>query len=109
MLGRLLVFILMAGWLLFNPRPIQSGNTHAWVLLVVFAAHLAVFHYLSRRAILAQPTLYKISLIFDVILVTAFIHVTGGFYSDFYLLYYLVISFSVYYLGLRGILSCGPA
>ncbi len=73
-------------------------------LAFVFLLHLLVFSLVSRR-VKQHNKLLVFSSAFDVLFISCLVYFTGGVESNFYLLYYLSISFAAYYLGLYEGLS----
>ncbi len=66
-------------------------------LLGTFVLHLVIFYLLSRWKKFSRDWIYQGTSFFDLAFITTLVHATGGFSSDFYLLYYLAISFGAFY------------
>jgi diguanylate cyclase (GGDEF)-like protein len=99
---RLIAVVVMIPWVLFNPYPDMININAILLILLAIAIHLSIFTTRPRWLKLTQQDLYKITFGFDIAIVSLLVHYTGGLYSNFYLLYYLVIGFSAYNLGLQG-------
>jgi diguanylate cyclase (GGDEF)-like protein len=89
-------------WVTFAAKPDGFLLTATWIILFTFVVHLVVFNILLRKSSISVSILYKVSFVLDLIGISFLIFATGGIYSEFYVFYYLPISFSAYYLGLKG-------
>ncbi|HEX9917157.1 MAG TPA: diguanylate cyclase [candidate division Zixibacteria bacterium] len=96
-LVRSVLFLGFSIWLSFSYR--GSEYNVGMILAFVFLLHLLVFSIISRKT-KKHGKLLLFSSIADILFITFLVYFTGGVKSNFYLLYYLSISFTAYYLGL---------
>ena len=99
LLSRMLTVIGIV-WLLIFDRPSFSDFLFLSILSVTFLIQMAIFWYLLKKGKYDLKKPYLSIIIFDLIFTSVLIHLSGGFNSDFYILYYLTISFSAYILTL---------
>jgi len=99
---RLLAILGIISWLVFNPSAQEFNTYGVWMSLLAFAIYLGLFTLFAKNTSIPLPVLYRISLAFDIIFISTLIYCTGGVESNFFLLYYLVIGFSAYFLGIKG-------
>ncbi len=90
----------IAAWTAFAADPSFNLELARW-LLGGFGVHLVLFYLLSRWKKVSHNRLYQATLFLDLAFVTALVQATGGLSSDFYLFYYLIISFGAFYHNLR--------
>jgi len=89
----------IAVWLYFVTNPAFNVES-AYYLLGVFSFHLLAFYFCSHKNIFSKNLLYRFTLFFDLAFVTILVWATGGVSSDFFLFYYLTISFGAFYFNL---------
>ncbi|MGB2697092.1 MAG: diguanylate cyclase [Candidatus Zixiibacteriota bacterium] len=97
LLSRCLLFLGICLWLAFAPTDFQRKD--GWVLLGIFVAHLCVFHFFSRKV--KSKAIFSFTFLFDIAFITALIYFTGRIESQFFLLYYVIVSIGAFYLGLN--------
>lgn len=90
----------IAAWTAFVPENGSDIELARW-LLAGFVAHLVIFYLVSHWKKLTRNLLYQATLLLDLAFITALVRATGGFGSDFYLFYYLTVSFGAFYNNLR--------
>lgn len=99
-INRAVTILGIAAWTAFVAQK-QVNLDLARYLLGGFALHLVLFYLLAHRKFVSRDRLYRVTLFFDLAFITTLVWATGGLESDFYLLYYLAISFGAFYHGLR--------
>ncbi len=99
-INRAVTILGIAAWTAFVAHQ-QVNLDLARFLLGGFALHLVLFYLLAQRKFVSRDLLYRVTLFFDLAFITTLVWATGGLESDFYLLYYLAISFGAFYPGLR--------
>lgn len=97
------IFLGFSLWLAFSYMSSYYYET-GMILAFVFLVHLLVFSLFSRK-LRQHNRLFLFSSVFDILFISCLVYLTGGEKSNFYLLYYLSISFAAYYLGLYEGLS----
>jgi len=97
---RAIVLLAIALWLVFHFDN-ESSRYAILILSVAFVAQTFHFYLYTHRLNRSYEKLLVYSLVFDVIFTTGMVYFTGGFNSNFYLLYYLSIGFGAYFLGLQ--------
>lgn len=90
----------IAGWAAFASQSVFNLEFVRF-LLGAFSLHLLIFYLCSYKKLVSKNLLYQTSLFFDLGFITALVWATGGLSSDFFLLYYLTISFGAFYKDLR--------
>lgn len=101
LLSRLLIFLGTA-WLILRADFTVEEFLPVAILCVTYLITLSIFWHLikSGRHDLKRP--YLAIIIFEMVFVSVLISLTGGYYSDFYLMYYLIVGFSAYLLTIRA-------
>jgi diguanylate cyclase (GGDEF)-like protein len=102
MASRLLVILAISSWAILNTKPLENDAIAVWVIALNFALHLQAYVLLKRYSSIPTESIYKYTFGLDILLITTLVYFTGGLESNFYLLYYLVIGFSAYCLGMQG-------
>jgi diguanylate cyclase (GGDEF)-like protein len=98
-LSRSLLFLGICLWLVFAPSDFE--RTNAWFLLAIFMVHLVVFSYFLKKSKMKSKTLFSFTFLFDVAFITTLTYFTGRIESQFFLLYYVIVSIAAFYLGLN--------
>jgi len=99
---RLLTVAIIIAWIILSPKFEGYNPIAVWLVALGFIAHLIFFKILDLKTSASLMLQYRYSFMFDIVLITALVDYTGGLNSNFYLLYYLLIGFSSYQLGMRG-------
>lgn len=94
--------IVIAGgllWLLFHPlpQPIKSNLIYIFIIFVIYSVLLqfAVFIWVDKI-----EKIYLAALILDTGFIGLFIRLSGGFYSNVFLAFYLLVALHSFYYGL---------
>lgn len=98
--NRAITVLGIAVWTVFVADTSFNLELARW-LLGGFGFQLVLFYLLSRWKKFSRTRLYQANLFLDLAFITALVHATGGLSSDFYLFYYLAISFGAFYHNLR--------
>ncbi len=94
---RVIIFSCFFFWFLFGP---QDHDHRVWVLFAIFLVYsLGFFIYVNRARLKTKPA-YFLACFLDVVTVTLMILLTDRKGSDFFLLYFLVVPFASYAVGL---------
>jgi diguanylate cyclase (GGDEF)-like protein len=99
LLSRLLT-IIGAIWILFFR---ETGPQEFMILLILagsFLCQMILFLYMFKKGKYDLKKSYLSIIIFDLVFVSVLISLSGGYRSDFYLFYYLTISFGAYIFSL---------
>jgi len=99
LLSRTLLFLGICLWLAFAPS--DYDRTNGWLLLGIFVTHLFLFSYFLNKSKIESDRLLSFTFLFDVGFITALTYFTGGMQSQFYLLYYVIVSIGAFYMGLN--------
>jgi len=99
LLSRSLLFLGICLWLAFAPT--DFDRTNGWFLLGIFIIHLLVFSYFSKKLDFKSKTVFSFTFLFDIAFISALTYFTGGIQSEFYLLYYVIVSIGAFYMGLN--------
>ncbi len=95
LLSRLLI-VVGTIWVFF----IDSLGDHQRLVLEIltgsFVLQLFILSYVIRKRTYDLKNAYLSILLFDSIFVSILIHFSGGYHSDFFLFYYLIVAFSSY-------------
>ena len=97
LLSRSLLFLGICLWLAFAPTDFR--RTNGFFLLAIFIVHFFVFYLFSKKV--KSKTIFSFTFLFDIAFITALIYFTGRIESQFFLLYYVIISIGAFYLGLN--------
>jgi diguanylate cyclase (GGDEF)-like protein len=97
LLSRSLLFLGICLWLGFAPTDFQRKD--GFFLLGIFIVHLFVFYLFSKKA--RSKAIFSFTFLFDIAFITALIYFTGRIESQFFLLYYVIVSIGAFYLGLN--------
>jgi diguanylate cyclase (GGDEF)-like protein len=92
--------ILGTVWLLFIQKMPFLEFLVLGILAVTFLIQMLIFWYLVKKGHYDLKKPYLLIMFFDLIYISTLINFTGGINSDFYLLYYLIVSFAAYLLTL---------
>jgi diguanylate cyclase (GGDEF)-like protein len=98
-------------WLLFIQKMPLLQFLILGSLAATFLAQMLIFWYLVKKGNYDLKKPYLIIMFFDLIYISTLIKFTGGIDSDFYILYYLIVTFGAYLLtfpisvGLTSIVS----
>jgi len=95
-LARLLTLVGIAWFTFFGNYPLKDQLLFH-VILVSFAAQLAVF-YMAMRNKFDIKLAYLLAIIYDIIFVPLFVYFTGGINSSFYLLIFPTVAVAAYVL-----------
>lgn len=94
--------IVIAGgllWILFHPFPlaVKSNLIYIFLVFIVYSVFLqfVIFTYPSR-----VEKVYLIALILDMVFIGLFIRLSGGFNSNVFLAFYLLVALHSFYYGL---------
>ena len=98
--NRAITVLGIAVWTAFVADKALDVELARW-LLGGFGVQLVLFYLFSRWKKISRNRLYQATLFLDLAFITALVHATGGLSSDFYLFYYLTISFGAFYHNLR--------
>ncbi|MGH8004343.1 MAG: GGDEF domain-containing protein [Limisphaerales bacterium] len=98
--NRAITVLGIAVWITFVEKASFNPELARW-LLGGFGVQLVLFYFFSRWKKVPRHRLYQATLFLDLAFITALVHATGGLSSDFYLFYYLAISFGAFYHNLR--------
>ncbi len=91
------IFLCFVFWLLFEP---QEYNHRVWMVFYGFLAYaFAFFVYTSKFRVRVKPTYFFTSFL-DIVIITFLILFAGRRGDDFFLLYFLIVSFATYAAGL---------
>jgi len=99
LLSRTLLFLGICLWLVFAPT--DFDRTNGWLLLGIFIIHLLLFSYFLRKSEAKSTAVFSFTFLFDIAFITALTYFTGGMQSEFYLLYYVIVSIGAFYMGLN--------
>ncbi|HLG93885.1 MAG TPA: sensor domain-containing diguanylate cyclase [candidate division Zixibacteria bacterium] len=98
--NRAITILGIAVWTAFVSNVGFNLELARW-LLAGFGVHLILFYLFSCWKKISRTRLYQATLFLDLSFITTLVHATGGLSSDFYLFYYLAISFGAFYHNLR--------
>ncbi|MEP0829551.1 MAG: diguanylate cyclase [bacterium] len=99
LISRLLT-VVATGWIFFFQEISQNDYYLLSILTITFAVQMLIFWYLVKNGKYDLKKPYLSIVIFDMIFVSILVHLSGGYHSDFYFLYYLTVAFSAYMLTL---------
>ncbi len=99
LISRLLTVIATIWIFLFLKTSLRESLILA-VLSATFLIQMGIFGYLVKKGKYDLKKPYLSIIIFDLIFISTLINFSGGIKSDFFLLYYLTVSFSAYMLTL---------
>ncbi|MBD3218145.1 MAG: diguanylate cyclase [candidate division Zixibacteria bacterium] len=102
MFTRTVSVLVLLAWIAFAVKPEGYLSSVSWVILSIFTLHLILFDLIFRKSSIGVSVLYRASFVLDIILISILVYATGGVRSEFFVFYYLPVSFSAYYLGLQG-------
>ncbi len=93
-------FLILAGtaWIIIYSGLDLSKIISLAIMSVTYLATMALFWWLIKQGTRNLKTAYLSLIIFDLIFCSLLITQSGGFHSNFYLLYYPIIMFSAYLL-----------
>lgn len=100
LLSRFLI-LLGAVWMFFTSELTSGDALLLGTLIVAFIVQLAISAYLIKVVQLDLKKAYLSVILFDLILVSVLVKLTGGFESDMFLFYYLIAAFTSYILVFR--------
>ncbi len=101
-LTRIFSILVITLWILAAWKPITYMLVPTVLIAGAFAIHLLIFHLLARAKTVPVSYLYRYTFGFDIIAITGLVYSTGGITSNFFIFYYLIISFAAYNFGLQG-------
>jgi signal transduction histidine kinase len=94
-------------WWALAPNWLRAPELAVLLMFLAFSLGIYVLNA-SRPGHLAL--LYRIALVFDLGIITFLVHITGGFDSDLYLAFLLLIALHAFYFGLiTGLLTAAAA
>jgi len=99
---RAVIFLCFFSWFLFAP---EEYDHRIWILFSIFLAYSFGFLIYIKRERAKAKSLYFFSCFFDIVIITFLILFTDRKGSDFSLLYFLVVPFAGYAVGLLAGLS----
>lgn len=97
LVSRLLIF-LGTVWLILHAELTAKEFLPIAILSSTYVITLAIFWHLFRVGKHNLKKAYLAIIIFELVFISTIINFTGGYESDFYLLYYLMVGFSAYLL-----------
>jgi diguanylate cyclase (GGDEF)-like protein len=100
LLSRTLI-LLGAGWMFFTSDLNPGDSLLLGILNVAFLIQLLLSIYLVRVASIDLKKAYLSIVLFDLVLVSVLIRLSGGFESNMFLFYYLITAFTSYILIFR--------
>ncbi|UCD17850.1 MAG: sensor domain-containing diguanylate cyclase [Candidatus Zixiibacteriota bacterium] len=100
LLSRLLI-VVGAVWVFFLSDLGLQGRMLVGILTCSFIIQLLLLSHLIRKKKSDLKKAYLSLMLFDLVFISVLIHFSGGYHSDFYLFYYLIVAFSSYVLVFR--------
>jgi diguanylate cyclase (GGDEF)-like protein len=101
-LTRIASILIIGLWMLVGWKPVTYMMAPTVTIAGAMAVHLLIFGLLSKSKSVQKSSLYRFTFGFDIIAITGLVYTTGGITSNFFIFYYLVISFAAYNSGLQG-------
>ncbi|MEW5922646.1 MAG: GGDEF domain-containing protein [Candidatus Zixiibacteriota bacterium] len=103
LLARLLIF-LGTGWFIVNSAPEFWGIIPILILSFTYFLTLIIFWRLLKQGQRDLRKPYLSIIIFELVFITVLIKFSGGYSSEFYLLYFVMVGFSAYLLTMTATL-----
>lgn len=101
-LTRIASILIIGLWMFAGWKPVTYMVAPTAIIVGAMAVHMLVFYLMSRGKAVSLSFLYRFTFAFDIITITGLVYATGGITSNFFIFYYLVISFAAYNFGLQG-------